>query len=480
MEGYIITEKKKQVGLVALICLVSFVVAFDYGCVNISLSAIGVYFNLKMNTVSWLPTLNLLIITSLLLGFGKLGDLVGYRKILVLGLSIFALGTVSYALSINFSMLLGSRALQSIGQAMSIPLEVAILSAYLPDRIKGKAFGFYATAQGSGAALGQLIGGFLTSAYSWRAATVVTISMTLTAAILVWKVIPLKQRKISDTGFDYLGAILLFIGMAALLYLLNMASKTGSSAAVMLACAVISLIAWFMFFMREKYITYPLLDLNLFKNLDFSFAAIATFLAMTLNIGLLFVFPFYLQWLRHLNVFHAGIIMVYPALTMMLLSPIGGYLSDSLGSRKVCMCGMILSSIAFFMFSLLKQDTGLGYIITGLICLGAGIGLFLAPNNRLVLSYAPEDKHGVASAVYKICFNAGSAVGIAIFTLVGMRVLLFDSTRTGIIFSQIRQHPNLMILGFRGIFIFAVVVSIITLILSALARDKMEKGGEYA
>lgn len=472
MDEYIITEKKKQVELIALVCAVSFVMTFDYGCLNISFSAIAEFFGTKLAAVSWLATISFLIITGALLSFAKLGDIIGYKKVFLRGVVIYAIGALCYALSWSFPVLLVSRIIQSFGEAMFLPLGIAMLSAFLPDQIKGKAFGFYATAQGLGIALGQAGGGWLIDKFSWRATAYTIILIALIVFLAAKRIIPLKQKKNPDRRLDLLGAILFFISMASLLYLLNSATKIGPDIELIIIYVSIPLIALFLFILREKSISYPLLDLSLFKNLDFSFAVVAAFLVMVLNIGTMFIFPMYLEFLKHYSVFQRGLIMLGPSLAMMLFSPLGGALSDRAGSRKVCIWGMTVVIVSFVLLCLLQESSSILFIIFSLILLGAGMGFFIAPNNRLVLSFASADKHGVASGIYKICMNAGSTVGIAIFMLVGTQVVLSDITRLNILIPEVKNHPDVMILGFHGVFIFGVALGIATLIFSILAHDK--------
>jgi len=473
MDEYIIVEKRKQAGLIILVSAIGFIMTFDYGCLNISLSAIAGFFNVKLAAVSWLPTLCFLIITGALLSFAKLGDIIGYKKVFLWGLVVYAVGALFYALSPSFSLLLTSRTIQSFGEAMFLPIGIAMLSAFLPNEIKGKAFGFYAMAQGLGIAVGQAGGGWLIAKFSWRSTSYAIVFIVLIIFLAALKIIPLKQKKISDRRLDLVGAFLFFIAMASFLYYLNLQSTiSGPKQQGVFIYVVVFLIAGILFFWREKSVAYPLLDLNLFKNRDFSFAAAAAFFIVLLNIGSSFVFPLYLELLKHYSVFQRGLIMLAPSLTMMVLSPISGHLSDRAGSRKICIWGMIVTIAAFILLSLLHESTSLLFIIFALVFLGIGIGLFLAPNNRLVLSFAPEDKHGVASGVYKICMNAGSSIGIALFMLVGARAMSADIVKLNIGVSEIKSHPDVMVVGFHGVFIVAIIISVLTLVLSILAHDK--------
>ena len=469
---YVITDARKQVWLIAIVCTVALMITFDYSSLNISLSSIADYFHIKIDAVAWLPTAYLLIITSCLLGFGKLGDIIGCKKVFIAGLSVFAVGAFLCAISPNFHVLLAARAFQSFGQAMYSPFEIAIITTFLPANIRGRALGLYATFQGVGMAAGSPLGGLINCNFSWRGNFLVAIPLALLIIAMSIKILPEKQSKTSDIRFDLFGAVLLFLFLANFIYAINSGTKAGWASPLIIRCFIFALTTFVIFILQEKRAPNPLLDLSLFKNMDFTFAAIAAFLGMGLSLGTTFLFPFYFQMVRHLEITKAGLLLIAPSLVMMLVAPIAGNLSDRIGSSRLCVFGMSLVTLAFTMFYFLTPESHILYIVASLSCFGMGLGLFLAPNNRLVMAHAPADKQGVASGVYKISLNAGSSVGIALFILVVSQVVLFDITRLNIVLSEVRQHPDIIMAGFHSAFMFGIFVSIVSIVMSFLARDK--------
>jgi len=474
MEEHVLTDRKSQNWLIGIICAVSFMITLDYGSLNISLASIAKYFNVKAGLVAWLPTLYLLVITSSLLGFAKLGDIKGYKKIFILGLSVFCIGAFLCAISPNIYVLMFARSFQSFGQAMYSPACIAIITTFLPAEKKGKALGLYATFQGLGLALAPPLGGFITSNFSWRGNFLFAISITAAVILFSLKFIPSKQAKASDTRFDIGGAVLLFVALASLLYAVNSGTRAGWTAPLIISCFVIALISFILFFLLEKKIAYPLLDLSLFKNRNFTFAALAAFTGLALYIGNGFLFPFYLQLLRHLDISRSGLILMASSTMMMIMAPVAGSIADRFGSRKLCLSGMAVVTAAFILFSFLNQDSSLAYVVLCLACLGTGMGLFMAPNSKLLMAQAPLDKQGIASGVYKIALNAGSSIGIAMYMLVLAQVVLFDVARMNIILSEAKNHPDIIMAGFRGAFIFGIALGALTLVFSFLAKDKKE------
>ena len=268
-----------------------------------------------------------------------------------------------------------------------------------------------------------------------------TVPLATVIFIAAWKA-PGKAGKAVDTRFDYIAA-LLFIGLVGLLYAMNTGAKTGWGEPFVVASSATGLLSLLLFVFQEKRIAYPLLDLKLFRNLNFTFAALAALCAMAMNIGIGFLFPFFLQMMMHIPIAKMGLVLMASSLMSMILAPFTGALSDRLGSRILCITGMTIAVIAFTSLSFLTPRSSLLWVILSLACLGAGMGFFLAPNNRLIMQHAPADKQGVASGVYKVALNAGSSLGIALYMLVMAQVVLFDVAKLNIMLDQVRQNPDI-------------------------------------
>ncbi|MFH1442192.1 MAG: MFS transporter [Candidatus Omnitrophota bacterium] len=475
MEESVLTDRKRQIGLIGIVCAASFLMTFYYSSLNISLGAIANYFGVKVGAAAWLPLLYLLIITSSILGFGKLGDIKGYKKIFIIGIGVFLCGAFLSAVARSFGFLFFAQIIQSSGEAMFSPVCIAILTTYLPSELKGKALGFYATFQGMGFALGLSLGGVIVSNFGWRSVFAMTIPLALLIIFVSLKALPYKKPVQSDTRFDFLGAVLLFLFLSVLLYAVNSGTKIGWGNPFILGLLIFQAVLFIAFILVENKSKYPLLDLNLFKNINFTFSSAAAFLGLAINMGFIFIFPFYLQLLRHFDISKAGVIIMSQSVMMMVIAPIAGNISDRIGSRKVCIFGTCLVTAAFAMFSFLSIESSIFYIVICLVCLGTGMGFFIAPNNKLVMINAAADKQGVASGVYKVAVNAGSSIGIALFMLVLAQVVIFDVKKMNIILSESKNHPDIIMAGFRGVFIFGIALGVLTLVFSFLARDKKEE-----
>lgn len=472
MEDYIITDKKRQSWIIAIISLAIFMFSVDYSMVNISLPVLAKYFNVNISHVSRIPLAYLLVVTSTVLLFGKLGDIKGFKKIFIGGLVIFVSGTFLCGIAPTLNTLLALRVYQCIGEAMFSPIGIAIATVFLPSDIKGRALGFMATAQGIGFCVGPVLGGFINSHFGWHGIFFVNIPLGILMIIASMKMIPSKQPLLEDKRVDTKGAVLIFICLSTLVWALNSISAMGLKNLIVLSCFAVSAAAFILFLMQESRTKNPILYLPLFLNRDFTFAALSAFCVIFVYMGLIFLFPFYLNMVRLIDIMHAGLILMIPALMVIIFAPIAGVISDRFGSRPICIFGIAMTTLSFFMFSLFTPKTPMSYLISSLVIAGIAIGCFLPANNKLVMMLAPADKQGMASAVYKILNSTGGVFGIAILPLIIMNKVSAAAAHAGIEISAIKQHPDIVMMGFDAAFKFTIFICASGLVFTILAKDK--------
>lgn len=472
MEDYVVTDKAKQNWIIAIISMTVFMFSVDYSMLNITLPVIAKYFSATIAHVSRLPLAYLLVVTSTVLLFGKLGDIKGFKKIFISGLIIFVTGTFFCGIAPTLNILLGFRVYQCIGEAMFSPIGIAIVTVFLPSDIKGRGLGFMATAQGLGFCLGPVLGGFINTHLGWHGIFFVNIPLGILTILASLKMIPSRQLVLEDKRVDAKGAILIFICLSALVYALNSISGMGIRHPVILSCFAISLAAFIMFLIQESRAPNPILHLGLFSNRDFAFATASAFCVVFVYIGLVFLFPFYLNMVRGIDIMNVGLILMMPALMIIIFAPIAGVASDRFGSRLICTFGISMTTLAFFMFSYFTPNTPISKIVPSLVVAGIAIGCFLPANNKLVMILAPSDKQGMASAVYKILNSTGGVFGIAILPLIIMRKVSAAAAQAQIQMSAVKQHPEIIMAGFDAAFRFAMFICLAGLLFTILAKDK--------
>lgn len=394
-----------------------FMSTLDVSIVNISLPRIMTGVNTGFDAVQWVVLAYLLTITSLLLVFGRLADLVGRKKVYVAGFAVFTVGNLLAALSQGIVELAVARSLAGVGGAMIQANGAAITAAVFPPHERGKALGLNGTTVAAGLVAGPTVGGLLTDALGWRSIFSVAIPVGLLAIPL--SVFVLREERISmgSAGrrepFDWLGALLWAVVLVAFIFALNQGPVMGWGSPAIVGLFASSLVVLVAFLLVELRSSYPTIRLSLFRVWGFSAGCTATFTCFVGQQAVVFLMPFYLQLARGLSVRTAGVLMTVVPLAMAVAAPISGRLSDRYGSRGLASVGLAMTALALALLARMTS-AGQGYpaIIGAFILFGLGLGIFQSPNNSFIFGSVPREHYGVASGFIATLRNAGSSIGI--------------------------------------------------------------------
>jgi MFS family permease len=475
MVDHALTDKKTQFALIALAGSLAGVANLDYSLVNISIIPISKHFNVSPSLSDWVLIVLGLISVATPVGFGKLGDLKGYRKVLNLGLIIFIAGNIMCAFAPTIQALIGFHTLKSVGYAMTLPMSLAITTVFLPGHMIGLALGVVAAMAALGFALGLAVGGYVAAVFGWQYNFLVSVPILAAGLIASFSIVPARQADASDTRFDLPGAVWLFMALFPMIFALNSGAKAGWSNPLILAAFVISAAGFVLFFRQEQRIAYPLVDLTIFRNKSFSYSVAAVTLVYFLMGGVMFLFPFYLLLVRHLDMSQAGLITTIFPITAAVVAPFSGSLADRFGSHLLCTAGMLITATGNILVALLGTDSGLAHVIAALCLMGAGIGLFFAPNNKLIMTLTPKEKQGMASGIYRMTTNAGSVLGIVFFVLVVQQVISSDCSRWHIAPPAYKLYPEILMHGFQVVFIIGTALMLLNAFFAFQAKDAVKQ-----
>ncbi len=393
--------------------------------------------NTDLINILWVLLSYTLASAVLLLSIGRLADLIGNKRIYLLGYLVFGLGSLLCALATNVWVLIAARFVQGIGGALLISNTSAIITHTFPKRELGRALGVSSLAFSVGTTLGPIVGGILTDAINWHWAfwfnvPIAAIGLFLAARYLHNEVGARKPAPAGETPalqaptlagtvagaagerFDWIGAIMLAVSLSALLYFVSLGPLYGWGSARMLGALALTIVAAILFIIRQLMTPQPLLQLRLFKNRLFTMANLSASLASMGMIAVLFLMPFYLEDVLRYSLFLSAVLLTPYPVTMLIVAPISGWLSDRLGSRTLGTLGMALSALSLLWMSSLTIHSTYGDVAIRLVLLGLGMGLFQSPNNSAVMSSAPATHRGVASAVLGTMRNLGTMLGIGI------------------------------------------------------------------
>lgn len=476
----IIEDKKHQKLLIASISLAGFMSTLDSYIVNVSLPAISHYFNTGTGEVSRVIIAYLLFFTSTLLVWGKLGDKIGFKKLFIAGFITFTFGSLLCGISPSISFLVASRCIQGIGAAMLATSGFALISKLLPAEITGWAFGIYSTASAIGVAAGAPLGGIITGVLSWRWIFLINIPVGILAVILSNKIIPNdKQLDINlskqPKEFDFLGAILSFLGLTIFLYAMNMGNELGWKSLVIILCLIFSLIFFVLFCIQELKHKQRLIDLSLFKNLNFTFAILAAFTGFMLMAGNAFLLPFFLKYIKQLKTEEIGMILMIYSIGFILVTPFVGRISDKVNPRILCSVSLFFCALASFVFSYLLSVQGLFSTIFFLIWLSVSYAFFISPNNKYIMSLANPEQKGMFSGIFNMTRNLSMVLGVSIMEII------FSYKIPPKLLSECpcKVHGDLsniiLISGFHNAYFTAGFILLISMVFSILAGKRNVK-----
>ncbi len=452
------------------IALAAFMGSLDVTIVNISLPTISRYFDVGTGMVSWIVLAYLLVMSSFLLAFGKIGDLKGFKRVFLAGFAIFVTGSFLCAVAPSIKLLIAFRMLQALGAAMLTAIGPAMVTVFLPPEIRGKALGIVATFASLGIAMGPPIGGLLTSFLSWRWIFFINIPVGIVAILIGKAVLPeAGPRPGQKARFDLLGAALVFLALFCLIFGMNMGGELGWTSPAIAGSLIGSLVLAAVFVLRESRFSDPLVDLKLFKNASFTSANGAVLLVMLVYGGAVFLFPFYLEYVKGLGTDVAGLILMVPSIATMIVAPRAGTLSDRIGSRKICVAATLLCVAGFYLLSFLNVESSKAFIFVALVILGVSLWMFLPPNSNLVMAQSPAEKCGVASSLMMTARNVGTVIGIAVFEMVFAARVQMAGLSDGAVQGGATLIP--LTLGFHDAFLVGVGFSVLAVILSVMARD---------
>ena len=421
MKEHIITDKKIQTWLVISVSFSAFITLLDDYILSISLPTISSYFNVSTGTVTWLLLIYLLIMSSTLLIFGKLGDKIGLKKVFIAGYIFFTAGSLLCGISINISMLILSRVIQGLGGAMLFVTGFAIMSKFLPVNIMGWAFSMISAFSAAGVTVGSPLGGFITAWLNWRWIFFVNVPVCIFAIIISWKVIPDEQKKIHPYflyDFDITGSFLSFLSPFLLLYGLNRGGEAGWTSFTVIACIAISLILFVIFILWEKRVKEPLMDLTIFKIKSFSSASIATFLAVMTRSGHMILIPFYMEFIKGLTPEKAGMALIVFSCVYTVSSLISGTMADKINPFYLYSTAMILAGASCITFCFTLGSPGLFNLFVFLVWFAIALGMFMSPNNKYVMSLIPPEKKGSASGIFNTVSSLALVMGVCILEAV--------------------------------------------------------------
>jgi len=475
MNDYIITDKSHRFWFILSLSLVHLLLGLDINIVSVSLPTIAERFGVNAGIVSRVVWIYLLILTCFLLGFGKLGDLKGYKKIYLFGILTFTIGSLFSAFASDFNLLISFRVVQALGGAVLFALTPALIVAYLPFEIRGKIFGINYAFTALGGIIGRGLSGFMIESLGWNSIFLINIPIGLAAIFIGLKYIPKKQVLNLNAKYDFKGSIFIFIALLTFLFVINAGQEFGFSSPLIIISVLISVIFFFIFFAYEKKLNgskitvSPLLNFPVLKEKYISLPIITFALVYIITNGMIYLFPFYLQWVRNLPKKEIGLLMAVPSLLQMVSGYISGSMSDKKSIKLICTTGIILTIISYTTFVFMDASSDYYFVAATIVLYGIAIGVFIPANTNRIMSFAPADQKGSISSLMTTVIRLGSAFGVTAFaSIFSSFVPQKNPVQAGVPMETILS-------GFKYTFIFGTLICILALIINLFINDRLNK-----
>ena len=436
-----------------------FMSTLDSSMVNIALPFIMKEFHSSLSDTQWVVMIYLLTITASLLFWGHLSDRLGRGRIYTAGLLTFGLGSLACAYAPALSFLVVARFCQALGGAMMMAAGPAIIKETFPKEQLGRGLGLIGMAVSLGLMSGPSLGGFLLELASWRVLFFITVPLGLIFAFLAIRILPGPAKHYTGP-LDWLGSLAWAFALVLLCLTLTHASSPDWSTARLLLSGAAGAGALGCFIGIEVRSPHPLLSMSLFRNRHFSLAILSAVLSFMVLFGVILLTPFHLDRVLGLPPSKIGLVMLAIPSSILVVSPVAGWLSDSVGARFISTLGLSISTLGTILLTTIQATTPPLVIAGQLMLLGLGQALFLSPNSASVLSHVEAGKAGAAAALLATARNLGMLLGIAQAALIFS--LLFRGVTNGLDLRDFRpEHTPSFLTALHGALLGAALTGLL-------------------
>jgi EmrB/QacA subfamily drug resistance transporter len=439
---------------VFVVGLGTLVVPFD-SSVNVAFPHIVRGFDLAIPQIQWVVIAYTLTYAALTLVFGRIGDMVGHRKLFQIGNVSGALAFALCAAAPGFAWLLGARVLQGVGAALALSCGPALATSLYPEDQRARVLGLYTMMFGIGSVLGTVLAGQLVQYFGWRAVFWFRAPIALLAFSLTWS-LPRSMPRGSQR-FDAPGAALLVLAVTFLLLTLNQLRALEQAPWLFIAAGAVTILTGIGFIRRETGIEQPIIDLRLFRDRDFALITAAQALLNLAGFSIMLLVPFYLDRLGGLSVPVSGLVLASSPAGLMLVGPIAGRLARAMPSRRLALIGAIVTTLTQVSIGLASDPANIPALAVSMFLQGAGLGLFQVACLDISTATIPREARGVAGSLVMMTRTVGVVTGATVL------MLIFQTTRT-LSLDQGQPDGAAFLTGFHAAFHFAAALPLLVVL----------------
>jgi len=397
-----------------VIFLSASLVPFTGSAINLALPDLAQHFSMNAVTLSWVGTAYLIATAIFQVPFARLADLFGRKKIFIGGLLLYALSSCMCALADSSAALLVYRSFQGLSSAMMFSTNVAILTSIVVPAKRGWALGIQTTVVYISLASGPFFGGLLTGAFGWQSIFYVPALLALVLVGLASLLLKGEWAEAKGESFDWPGTVVYAVALFGLIY--GFTRLPGWEGIVWLLVGIAGFAA---FVKRENRCAFPVFNMNIFKgNKVFVYSSMAALINYAATSAIAFMISLYLQNVRGLSPYSAGLILISQAVTQSCFAYFSGKYSDKASPFKLATTGMLIIVLGLLGLVFLSTASPLWFLVSLLVLLGIGFGVFSSPNMNILMSSVDKRQYGQASAAAGTVRLIGQAFSMGIATLV--------------------------------------------------------------
>lgn len=385
--------------------------------VNIAFPFITRAFDAPLESIQWVVICYVLTYSSLMLVFGKLGDLFGHRRVFGTGLALLAIAFTFCALAQTFGALLLARMLQGVGTALVLSCGPALATMLFPESLRGRVLGIYTMMFGIGAALGPSLGGLLIAEWGWAAVFGFRAPLAAVALLFLFT-LPRVPHMSGRRAFDTMGAALLIAGLSSFLLAVNQARHAADGGAWMPVLLFLTAgVCAIAFIRQERRAAEPILRPGLFRDLDFTIVNLANAVVNLVGFAVMFLVPYFLDRMTSFSVVLAGAVLATSPVGIVLAGPIGGRLLGRIPAPRLAFVGAVLVGVGLLAIGRWGEGTPIAAMVASLVAVGFGLGLFQVTYTDIVAGTLPRGDRGVAGSLAMVTRTVGVVSGATCLTL---------------------------------------------------------------
>ncbi len=414
MRARLFADENRKWWTLAAVAFGLFMIMLDNTVVNVALPSIQESLGLKVSELEWIVAGYALTFGAFMLTGGKLADLLGRRRMFVVGLIVFTASSLACGLAGSATILIAARVVQGLGAALMNPSTLSIITVTFPPKQRGMAIGIWAGVSALALAIGPLVGGLITEHINWNWIFFINVPIGILGVVAAYLFIDESRDNSAEQRPDIPGLATSALGLFALIYALIEGNSYGWSSTRIIGAFVVAGLALLAFVLLEMHQRLPMLDLSLFKNRTFTGANLVMLLVALAMFGVFFYISLYMQRVLGYSPTEAGAAFLPMTVLIVFLAPLAGKYSDRFGSRYLAGTGMLLLSVSLFLFSRLGVHASYWQLLPAMLIGGTGMSLTMTPTTAAAMSAVAMNKAGVGSAVLNSARQVGGSLGIAL------------------------------------------------------------------